>query len=216
VHHRAQAAARGHRATASEERGLISVAFVGSFPRADFALHPPRPEIGFLGRSNVGKSSLINKLVQRRALARTSRSPGKTRACNVYDVASRYYLVDLPGYGYARTSKSDRRAYAALIRAYLSGERRLAGIVWLLDVRRDPSSGDLDMAALLTAGGVPALVAITKADKLPRGRRDARRRAILEAVGLPEDQCVVTSTRTGDGIDELRIAIDALIDRSLR
>lgn len=132
----------------------------------------------------------------------------------MYDVDGRYYLVDLPGYGYARASKGDRRAYATLIRAYLSGTRRLAGVIWLLDVRRDPSPDDLDMAGLLAATGVPVLVAVTKADKLPRGRRDARRRAILEAVGLPEDQCVVTSTRTGEGIDELRATVDALVDRS--
>lgn len=150
----------------------------------------------------------------RRRLAHTSRTPGKTRACTVYDVDRRYYLVDLPGYGYARASKRSRRSYADLIRAYLSDRERLAGIVWLLDVRRDPSANDLEMAARLVETGVPVLVALTKGDKLRRGPRQARRRAILDAVQLPEDQCVVTSARTREGIDELREAIDALAART--
>ena len=190
---------------------MIAVSFVGSYPTADFRLDPPRSEICFLGRSNVGKSSLINAVAGRRQLARTSRTPGKTRMCNVFDVGSAY-LVDLPGYGYARVGKVERRGLQRLIREYLERREPLAGAVWLLDVRRDPSADDLDVAELLHRRELPVLVAVTKADKLGRMRRLERAQAILAAVDIPSDQCVVTSARTGEGIDELRESITAFID----
>lgn len=174
-------------------------------------MRPSLPEIAFLGRSNVGKSSLINALVGRRALAYTSKTPGKTRACNVFDVEGRFYLVDLPGYGYAKVSFAERRRLLRLIRSYLSGRVRLVGVVWLLDIRRDPSPDDLDLARQLVDRSQPVLVAITKADKLGRGRRTPRTRAILTALEIPEDQCVVTSVRTKEGIVDLRTSIDALV-----
>jgi GTP-binding protein len=214
VHHRRPAAARGHRAGPREERGLNHVTFVGSFPAAGFHVRPTLPEVAVLGRSNVGKSSLINSLVGRRALAHTSKTPGKTRTCNVYNVEERFYLVDLPGYGYARAPKAARSGFRDLLRGYLSTRETLAGVVWLLDVRRDPSPDDRTMADMLVARGVPTLAAITKADKVARGRRRDRISAILSAVELEEEQCVVTSSRTGEGVEELRNAIDALIDRS--
>ncbi len=189
---------------------MIAVTFVGSYPTVDFRLEPVRPEICVLGRSNVGKSSLINAVAGRRALARTSRTPGKTRLCNVFD-AGTFYLVDLPGYGYARVGREERRGLGQLIRGYVTGRRALAGAVWLLDVRRDPSADDLEIAELLDRRALPVLVAITKADKLGRGRRKHRAGAILAAVGLPEDQCVVTSVRTGEGIDDLRDSIVAFV-----
>jgi len=149
--------------------------------------------------------------VGRRALARTSKQPGKTRAANVYDVGGSFYLVDLPGYGYARASKKERRGFEALLREYLSARKALAGVVWLLDVRRDPSAEDREMAAILIERGVPVLVAITKGDKLGRGKRAERTREISEALAIEEDQCIVTSSRTRDGIEELRDTIEALV-----
>jgi GTP-binding protein len=190
---------------------LIVVSFVGSYPTADFRLDPPRPEICFLGRSNVGKSSLINAVAGRRQLARTSRTPGKTRLCNVYD-AGAAYLVDLPGYGYARVGQAQRRGLQRLIRDYLERRAALAGAVWLLDVRRDPSAVDLEVADLLHRRELPVLVAVTKADKLGRMRRLERSRTILSAVAIPPDQCVITSARTGEGIDDLRDSIAAFVD----
>jgi GTP-binding protein len=148
--------------------------------------------------------------VGRRTLARTSKQPGKTRAANVYNVEERFYLVDLPGYGYARASKKERRGFGVLLREYLSARKALAGVVWLLDVRRDPSAEDREMAELLVERGVPVLVAITKGDKLGRARRAEQARAISGALGLEEDQCIVTSSRTRDGIEELRDTIDGL------
>jgi GTP-binding protein len=164
-----------------------------------------------MGRSNVGKSSLINALIGRKALAHTSKTPGKTRTANVYNIEDRFYLVDLPGYGYARASKSERHGFQSLVQAYLSTRQELAGVVWLLDVRRDPSAEDRAAAELLSERGLPVLAAITKADKLGSGRRAEQARAISAALELEEDQCIVTSARTRDGIQELGDAIDALL-----
>jgi GTP-binding protein len=211
MHHGGPPPARRHGAGAREERGLTETRFIGSWPRPDFRLEPALPEIAFLGRSNVGKSSLLNAITGRRALARTSQSPGKTQTINVYGVADRYYLVDLPGYGYARASRTERRRFVALLRDYLSSREPLAGVVWLLDVRRDPVDEDREMANHVAGRGVPILVAITKADKFGRGRRIDRRRAILDAIGIPEEQCVLTSARTRDGIQDLRDAIEHLV-----
>ncbi len=155
----------------------------------------------------------MNALVGRRTIARTSRSPGKTRLCNVYRVDGRYYLVDLPGYGYARVSKDERARFLTVIGDYLSDRRTLAGVVWLVDVRRDPSPDDMAAAQRVAQRGVPVLLAVTKADKLPRARRTERVHAILAATELPEDQCVVTSAQTREGIEALRKAIARLVGR---
>lgn len=166
-----------------------------------------------IGRSNVGKSTLINALVGRRSLARTSRLPGKTRLCNVFSVDQRFYLVDLPGYGYARASKADRAAFLALLRAALV-RPRLAGVVWLLDLRREPSADDRVMQDTLAAGGTRVLAAFTKADKLPRGQRLTRARSLRAALALDEDQVVATSAPSGEGITELRDAIADLVRKA--
>ncbi len=129
----------------------------------------------------------------------------------MYNIDERFYLVDLPGYGYARASKSERAGFQALVQAYLSTRQELAGAVWLLDVRRDPSAEDRAAADVLSERGVPVLAAITKADKLGRDRRRERAAAILNVVELGDDQCIVTSARPRDGIQELRDAIDALL-----
>lgn len=153
-------------------------------------------------------------LVGRKALAHISQTPGKTQACNVYRVAAAYYLVDLPGYGYARASKQSRTAFRRLIYDYLGGRNPLEGVVWLLDMRRDPSDDDLAMAEFLAKHGRPVLIALTKADKVNRGGRAGRITAIAGEVGVAEDQCVVTSARTKEGVEELRDAVRALLRRS--
>ncbi len=158
----------------------------------------------------MGKSSLINAVVGRKALARTSKTPGKTRDCIVYRLDDRIHLVDLPGYGYARASKSERRRLEQLIVAYLDTRELLAGVVWLLDVRRDPSAEDLDLAARLSARQVPTLVAITKSDKLSRSRRLSQTRAIMKSLELPESQSILTSAVNKEGVKELTDAIMAL------
>lgn len=159
----------------------------------------------------MGKSSLINALVGRR-IAKISGTPGKTRAMNVYAVpgSSPYYLLDLPGYGYARVSKAERVAFAGLLRHVLT-RPRLTGIVWLLDIRHDASAGDRDMQDLLAGGGTRVLAAATKSDKLPRTRRVEHALALQQALGLDDDQLVVTSAQTKEGLDELREAVAALV-----
>src|SRR5580765_8241202 len=127
-----RAAARD-RASPPEERSLTDPKYIGSFPRADAPLDPPLPEVAFLGRSNVGKSTLLNALVGRR-IAKTSGTPGKTRALNVFLIDASHYFLDLPGYGYARAGKAQRAAFRGLVKHTLLRER-LRGVVWLLDIR---------------------------------------------------------------------------------
>lgn len=210
---RRPAAPARHGERAAEERSLSGGAsFVGSFPRADEPLDPPLPEVALIGRSNVGKSSLLNSLLGHK-LARVSASPGKTRLLNVYDVGSAFYLLDLPGYGWARASKTDRAAFLQLLRGALL-RPRLAGVVWLLDLRHDPSADDRVMQDTLAAGASRVLAAFTKADKLPRGQRLTRARALQERLALDQEQVVTTSAVSGEGIDTLREAIEGLITKA--
>jgi GTP-binding protein len=130
---------------------------------------------------------------------------------NMYDVDGRFHLVDLPGYGYARAAKTARRDFLRLLDSYLSHRETVVGIIWLLDVRREPTPDDRAMGDRLAATGVPVLAAITKADKFGRGRRLERAGAIQAALDLREDQCLVTSARTREGIDDLWEAIETLV-----
>jgi len=206
------AAADRDGAGARQEGGLIRAHYVGTFPGADFRLTPPLPELAVIGRSNVGKSSLINALVERRALARTSRSPGKTQACNVYAVEDRFYLLDLPGYGYAQVSKAHRAGFRQLLRDIVAHRTPLRGALWLVDIRHPPSREDAAMQDVFAAHTTPVLLVVTKADKLARGKREQYVRSILHALNVPESQCVVTSARTREGIADLRDSITALAD----
>ena len=139
---------------------VMSVGFVRQLPRDGMA------EIAFAGRSNVGKSSLINRLFNRKNLAKTSNTPGKTRTLNFYAVNRRYYFVDLPGYGYAKRSQRERQAWGKLIENYVRDRPSLKGFVQLIDARHDPSREDLQMIDWLLSGEKPFLVVATKADKL--------------------------------------------------
>ena len=198
--------------TAGPGQGLaaLPIEFVGSFPDPLIRLEPVLPEVAFIGRSNVGKSSLLNALVGRKGLARVSGTPGKTTLLNAFRLPT-FYLVDLPGYGFARASKSARDSHRTLVTRYLRERPSLAGVAWLLDARHDPSAGDLDMQELLVESGRPVLAVLTKADKLVRSARPERARAIARALELPDDQVQLTSSRTGDGITDLSASILALV-----
>jgi len=175
-------------------------------------LDPPLPEVAFLGRSNVGKSSLLNAIVGRR-IAKTSGTPGKTRALNVFRMGTSYYFLDLPGYGYARIGKAQRAAFRGLLKHTLRREG-LRGVVWLLDIRHAPSDEDWAMQESLAEAETHVLAALTKADKLSTAQRRAREHELRQELELPEDQIVVTSAKTGEGIMELKEAIGGLISRA--
>jgi GTP-binding protein len=173
-------------------------------------LEPPLPEVAFVGRSNVGKSSLLNALVGRR-IAKISGTPGKTRALNVFLIDESYYFLDLPGYGYARVGKAQRAMFRGLVKHALRRER-LRGVVWLLDIRHALSADDQAMQdALAEEEKTHVLAALTKGDKLSSAKRSTRERELREELGLPEDQVVATSAKTGEGIADLQEAIAGLI-----
>ena len=171
------------------------------------------PEIAFAGRSNVGKSTLINKLVQRKKLARVSNTPGRTREIHFFRVNQDFVLVDLPGYGYARISKERRAEWKPLIESFLKESAGLRGIVMLLDARRDPSSDDEYMLDFLAELGVPVIVAVTKVDKLSHSAIRTRVGAIAKTLGLDEDQVIPFSAVTGVGRKELAEAVMSLLSQ---
>jgi GTP-binding protein len=198
------------------------------------------PEVALIGRSNVGKSSLLNALAGRR-IAKVSGTPGKTRMMNVYEMpvvrGAQYavadgsdrapdgpekqprtahgalYLLDLPGYGYARASQTERRAFRLLITHALA-RPRLAGVLWLLDIRREPSEEDRAMQSLFATRATRVLAALTKSDVLARAARARRERALQDALALDDDQIIATSAREKAGIEELREAIAGLVGRA--
>jgi len=169
------------------------------------------PEIAFSGRSNVGKSSLLNKLVRRKALARVSGTPGKTREINFFRVNDAFHLVDLPGYGYARVSKAAKDAWRPLIEGYLQTSEHLRGVVQLVDARHPPSRDDLRMMEFLASVGVPTIVVATKVDKLSRAEREPTLARLAAQVGVEDEQLIPFSARTGEGRDELAHALVSLL-----
>ena len=170
------------------------------------------PEIAFAGRSNVGKSSLLNRLVRRKAFARVSRTPGRTREINFFRVNSSFVLADLPGYGYARISKEKKADWKPLIEGYLRGTPNLAGVVQLLDLRRDPSDDDAEMLDFLAELELPTVVVLTKADKLSAHAAETRADEIMKSLSLERDQTILFSAVTGRGRDELAAAVASLVD----
>jgi GTP-binding protein len=176
---------------------------------------PTASEVTFLGRSNVGKSSLLNALVQRKKLARTSSAPGKTRLIHFFKVERperETHFVDLPGYGYAKVSKSERKNWQRLIESYLEGRPTLRAAVLLQDLRRDITDDETLLIEWLHERGIPVILAITKVDKLKPMRRAERLRALKATIDLPAANVIATSSEARIGLDELWRAIDAMID----
>ena len=169
------------------------------------------PEIAFSGRSNVGKSSLLNKLVRRKALARVSATPGKTREINFFRVNDAFHLVDLPGYGYARVSRTARDAWRPLIEGFLRTSEQLRGVVQLIDARHPPSNDDLRMMEFLGSLGVPTIVVATKVDKLAKAERTRTLAALAAQLGIEDEQLIPFSARTGEGRDDLAQAVVSLL-----
>jgi len=197
---------------ASEPLIIRSLEFIGGMASAS-GWRPPTelPEIAFAGRSNVGKSSLLNRLVHRKKFARVSNTPGRTREVNFFKVNDSFLLVDLPGYGYARISKERRAEWRPLIESYLKSTNQLRGVVQLLDSRHDPTPDDLQMLDYLGDIGVPTIIVLTKIDKLTAKERQRQRAQIAGAAGVDDDQTIAFSATTGEGRNELAEAIEGLL-----
>lgn len=181
--------------------------FEAAFGTAEQLPESTMPEVSFAGRSNVGKSSLINKLVRRKALAHTSSQPGKTANINFYEVDG-IRLVDLPGYGYAKVSGKERQRWADLISGYFNQERSFNLVVSLVDIRHDAQKLDLEMLAFMREAELPFLVCLTKADKLSRAKADQQAARLARQFDVSRDQMLITSAEKNTGIDELRRRIE--------
>jgi GTP-binding protein len=198
------------------ERLIIrNVEFIGGMAekhgwRPDSSL----PEVAFAGRSNVGKSSLLNCLVRRKSFARVSRTPGRTREINFFRINNGFVLVDLPGYGYARISKERQAGWKPLMESYLRRTTQLRGIVLLLDIRREPSDDDREMLDFLAETEVPTLIALTKTDKLSKSAARQRATEIAAQLALEAEQVIPFSSHTGEGRAELLGAISDLVETS--
>ena len=179
---------------------VTSAAGPGQFP-AD-----PRPQIAFAGRSNVGKSSIINALLNRKSLVKTSSTPGKTQLINFFIINKQFYFVDLPGYGYAAAPRSVVDAWAPMIESYLRDSPEVRAVVVLLDSRREPDERDQRLVEWLQHYGIPAIYALTKADKLTRHEADRARQEIAAKLGI-EGPLLLTSATKGTGISELRAEV---------
>ncbi|MGN0642949.1 MAG: ribosome biogenesis GTP-binding protein YihA/YsxC [Huintestinicola sp.] len=178
----------------------------------EYSQLPPsdRLELAFAGRSNVGKSSLLNKVFNRKNLARVSSVPGKTATINFYSLEN-IYLVDLPGYGYAKVAKSDKVRWSSLIEGYLHDDRRLGLIFQLIDMRHPPTKDDLHMIDFLIESEFPFVIVFTKADKLSKREREERMAGFAEEIPyFSEIRSVVFSSETGEGAEELRSIITEL------
>lgn len=195
------------------EINKASLAAVGT----KFSQYPTdeKPEIAFVGKSNVGKSSLINSMLNRKALARTSSHPGKTRTINFYDVEEQLYFVDLPGYGYAKASKTEIARWGEMIEEYLNKRQTLLGIILLIDIRHEPSQNDIMMYNWLKHYNYDIIIAATKSDKLKRSQLQKHIAMIKKALSLQKEELLIPfSSEIKSGVLPLWEAIDKLLEKA--
>jgi len=184
---------------------LLSAANKSHSPQDDI------PEIALAGRSNVGKSSFINTLLNRKNLARTSGKPGKTQLLNFFNIDNKLRFVDVPGYGYARVSKKEREKWGRMIEEYLTSRENLRAVVSLVDLRHDPSADDVQMYKFLKYYDIPVILVATKADKIPRGKWNKHESAIKKKLDFDKnDDFILFSSVTKDGLDA---AWDAILSK---
>ena len=188
----------------------IAARFVTSAAQPSGFPPPSLPEVAVVGRSNVGKSSLINALVGQSGLARTSRTPGRTRLINWFAINERFHLVDLPGYGYAEVSQATRDSWRPLIEGYLADRETLAGVLLLIDIRRGAQDEELDFVPWLAERATPVVVALTKADKLAKNKRMLEIGRAKQALSVKRDPLTV-SVLSNEGIEPLWRAIIGLV-----
>lgn len=170
------------------------------------------PEIAFAGKSNVGKSSLINALMNRKSLARTSSQPGKTQTINFYNINDALYFVDLPGYGYAKVSQQEKEKWGKMIERYLHQSNVLKAVFLLIDIRHDPSANDKTMYEWILANGFHPIIIATKADKINRSQLQKQIKAVRQGLGAEKDTVVIPfSAQTKQGREEIYDVIDRLM-----
>lgn len=185
---------------------LTSYGKFSQIPKSD------RPEIAFAGRSNVGKSSLINKIFNRKSLARVSATPGKTVTINFYSLEN-IHIVDLPGYGYAKVAKTEKQRWAGLIEGYLQADRELDLVFQLVDFRHPPTKDDILMINFLIDSEIPFVVVLTKADKLKKTQREERLEALKIELPCGDRITVIPfSAETGEGVEEIRKIIEEVAE----
>ena len=175
---------------------------------------PALPQIAVAGKSNVGKSSLINSLCRRKALAKTSATPGKTRLINLFLLNGAFHLVDLPGYGFAQVDKQEKLKWADMMEGYFRNARELKLTLHLVDIRHEPTQDDLQMNAFLRSANLPFLVVATKADKISRGARMKNLAPICRALQVQPWQVICYSSENGDGRDQLLEAIEKALGQT--
>ncbi|MCM3568371.1 ribosome biogenesis GTP-binding protein YihA/YsxC [Neobacillus mesonae] len=185
---------------------VISAVKPAQYPETDL------PEFALAGRSNVGKSSFINKMLNRKGLARISSKPGKTQTLNFYLINEILHFVDVPGYGYAKVSKTERAAWGRMIETYFTTREQLRAVVLIVDLRHPPTEDDVMMYGFLKHYGIPCLIVATKADKIPKGKWQKHLKVTREALNLEAgDQMVIFSSETGEGKDKAWSIIESYI-----
>ncbi|MGB6930635.1 MAG: ribosome biogenesis GTP-binding protein YihA/YsxC [Syntrophobacteria bacterium] len=176
---------------------ICSAVTPGQYPPDDF------PEVAFAGRSNVGKSSLINKILNRKKLVRTSKTPGRTQLLNFFEINELWRFVDLPGYGYAKVPVEIKKRWRPMVESYLTSRVNLRGMVWLLDIRREVSKEDLQLWDWLRTKQVPVIIVVTKADKLSKNKRNKQAASIAKSLGRKAQELIQFSATSGEGKDEI-------------
>ncbi len=181
----------------------MNAEFILSAAKPEQFIKTDLPEICFAGRSNVGKSSMINKILGRKNLVKVGNTPGKTRLINFFNIDSKYIFTDLPGYGYAAVSKAERAAWGKLIEYYFAHRQNLALCVLLLDIRRVPNSDDMKMISAMKSRNVPLISVLTKADKLSNNEKVKQIKIISESSGINKENLIVFSSVTGQGKEQV-------------
>ncbi|HHV65901.1 MAG TPA: YihA family ribosome biogenesis GTP-binding protein [Peptococcaceae bacterium] len=185
---------------------IISAVKPEQYPEAS------KPELAVSGRSNVGKSSLINKFTNRKNLAKVSKTPGRTQTINFYNINDEWYLVDLPGYGYAKVTEQMKAQWGKMMQTYFRCRENLLGVIQLVDIRHKPTADDKLMVKMLWENEIPALIVATKADKVARGQRPKYLKIIAEELNLQNWQDIIPfSAEDGTGLEELHEAVEQII-----